>query len=225
MVEQLVDPTFEEISGESERNIEHNAKRNLTREIAGTAIFSALSIALSYVATFIPRIPGWYIAWFDPISLIWISAFMIFGFRSGLITTLIGTIGLIPFDPTLWIGPTMKFLSTIWFVILPYFWLKIKGETLTHENLKEPRNYIPPMIAAWLIRIALMTFLNYIILKYMFNALDFMTLGWLGLDSTTGTIAVIVTVVFINTLQSVFDAALPYFIIFKTPIEDLLTVY
>ncbi|MCF2140947.1 MAG: hypothetical protein K9W44_12895 [Candidatus Lokiarchaeota archaeon] len=208
-----------------ERKAKSANRKNLTIEIAGAAIFSALSIALSYTATFIPRIPGWYIAWFDPVSLIWIAAFLIFGFRAGLITTIIGTIGLIPFDPTIWIGPTMKFLSTIWFIILPYFWFKVHNKTLTHEQLKKPKNYFPPMIIAWLLRTFLMVLLNYLILKYMFSALDFMSLKWLNMEQINGTVAVIVTVVFINTLQTIFDVLIPYFVVYFTPIEKNLHAF
>ncbi|WP_457556706.1 hypothetical protein [Candidatus Harpocratesius sp.] len=208
-----------------ERKVESNSKKSLTIEIAGAAIFGALSIALSYTATFIPRIPGWYIAWFDPVSLIWIAAFLIFGVRVGLITTIIGTIGLIPFDPTIWIGPTMKFLSTIWFIILPYFWLRIHNKSLTHEHLKKPKNYFPPMIIAWVIRTLLMVVLNYLILKYMFSALDYMTLKWLNMEQINGTVAVIVTVVFINTLQTIFDVLIPYLIVYFTPIEKNLHTF
>ncbi|MHA1775676.1 MAG: hypothetical protein ACTSWC_02815 [Promethearchaeota archaeon] len=227
MLEQLNQSKNEEnsIDDSTERKTKEMSNRTLNLEIAGAAIFSALSIALSYTATFIPRIPGWYIAWFDPVSLIWIAAFLIFGFRAGLITAIIGTIGLAPFDPTIWIGPVMKFLSTIWFIVIPYYWMRLQRKSLTHENLKVPKNYFPPMIIAWILRVILMVFLNIVILKYMFNVLDYMTLGWLGFNATTGVIAVVVTVIFINTLQTLFDVLLPYFVVFKTPIQKTLSVY
>ena len=56
------------------RDIPENRRKNLTIEIAGAAIFSALSIALSALIIanplLVPRVPGWYIAYFDPISII-----------------------------------------------------------------------------------------------------------------------------------------------------------
>lgn len=217
-------PTTNSDLANSERSIPQSSHRSISIEIAGAAIFSALSIAFASIASYIPRIPGWYIAWFDPISIIWILTFLIFGIRAGLITTIVGTIGLIPFDPTIWIGPVMKFLSTIWFIILPYLWTKLKSKEFSSETVQKPSNYIPAVILAWILRVIVMTVLNYIILKYMFFMLDDMTLGWMG-SEISGIWAVIITLVFINTLQSIFDASIPYLLVFRTPITKSISVY
>jgi riboflavin transporter FmnP len=51
-----------------------------TIQIAGAAIFGALSVVISALTTpIIPRIPGWGMAIFDPVSIIWIICFLIFG--------------------------------------------------------------------------------------------------------------------------------------------------
>ena len=63
-------------TNQEERKVPKNSQKKLTLEIAGAAIFSALSIAISALIIanplLVPRVPGWYIAYFDPISIIWI---------------------------------------------------------------------------------------------------------------------------------------------------------
>ncbi len=202
-----------------QREIPQTPNRRLTIEITGAAIFSALSIVFGMIDLTILRVPGWYIAYFDPISLIWIMAFLIFGVRAGIITAIIGTIGLMPIDPTIWIGPMMKFLSTIWFIVIPYIWVRLNSKNKSIENVQKLSNYIPSVVVAWIIRCLLMMLLNYLILKYMFFMIDDMTLGWLGFEQISGLTAVIVTLLLINTLQSIFDATIPYILVFKTPIH------
>ncbi|MHA1611969.1 MAG: ECF transporter S component [Promethearchaeota archaeon] len=204
-----------------QRKIPQTPNRRLTIEIAGAAIFSAASIALSFEAQLIPRIPGWQIAVFDPISILWIIAFLVFGFRAGMITTIIGSLGLFIFDPS-GIGPLMKFFASVWFVVLPYLVTRYRSKKFSSDNLQKLSNYIPSMIYAWIIRCAVMLILNYIILNTIFPFWDYMSLEWLGFENTTGSVAVITTVLIINTYQSIADTVIPYLIVFKTPIRNLV---
>ena len=206
-----------------QREIPQTSNRRLTIEIAGAAIFSALSIVFGMIDLTILRVPGWYIAYFDPISLIWIMAFLIFGVRAGIITAIIGTIGLMPIDPTIWIGPLMKFFSTIWFILIPFFWARLRSKDNSVKNVQKLSNYIPSVIIAWVVRCLLMMVLNYLILTYMFFMIDDMTLGWLGFEHISGLTAVLVTLLIINTLQSVFDVVIPYILVFKTPIYSAVS--
>ena len=211
---------------EKPRIIPENNRKNLTIEIAGAAIFSALSIALSaMVVPLLPRVPGWYIAYFDPVSLIWICAFFIFGFRCGFLTLIIGSFGLMIFDPTNWIGPIMKFSATFLFIVIPWFYAKFKkGANPTGKDIRNLQNYIPSVILAWIGRLILMLLLNYIVLKYIFPDPN-RQLDWLGLPEITGWVAVIIGTIFLNTLQSLFDVIVPYLLVFSTKIYDRYQIY
>lgn len=206
------------------REVPKNSQKKLTIEIAGAAIFGALSIALSYFSTeYIPRV-AWGLAYFDPVSIVWIMAFLIFGFRAGILTSFIGTLGLMPFDPFAPIGPLMKFGSTVWFILIPYLYsrLLLKSE-LSGKDIKKLRIYIPSAIIAWLIRCILMTILNYLLLTYMFHmSVD---LEWLGFSQITGIWAIIITVFILNTIQSLFDIIVPYVLVFSTKIYDRFQIY
>ncbi|MHA1585399.1 MAG: hypothetical protein ACTSVU_00280 [Promethearchaeota archaeon] len=219
------------VTGENKKK--HN---RITLDIAGAAIFGAISMVVGqFITPLIPRVAGWEIAFFDPISIIWLSAFLIFGFRCGLITVFIGSLGLMPFDPTVWVGPIMKFMATIWFVLVPYYYAKIhlKKDSInelngnlavTGDKVKKLRNYIPSMIIAFLIRVPVMFFLNVFVLKYM-GWFDFVSLGWLGLSSLTGYTAIALTVLILNTIQSVGDAVLSYLLVFSTKIYDQFKIW
>ena len=211
-------------ASEKPRIIPENNHKSFTIEIAGAAIFGALSIALSYFTTeFIPRV-AWGLAYFDPVSIVWILAFLFFGFRAGILTCIIGTLGLMPFDPFTPIGPLMKFSSTIWFVLIPYFYARI---VLKHNpkgtDIKKLKIYVPSAVIAWVIGCILMTIINYLILTYMFYmSVD---LGWLGLSQITGIWAIIITVFLLNSIQTLFDVIVPYLLVFSTKIYDHFQVY
>ncbi len=56
-----------------------------TRNIGASAVFGGLSIVLAAItAPYLPRMPGWGIAFIDPVSIIWITAYLIFGFFTGI---------------------------------------------------------------------------------------------------------------------------------------------
>jgi len=208
---------------EKPRIVPDNNRKTITIEIVGAAIFSALSIVLS---VFLPPFRlAWGIAYFDPVSIIWISSFLIFGFRAGLLTTVIGAVGLVLVDPFLaYFGPVMKFLSTIWFVLIPYLYIRIIRKTrFNGKDLKKFSNYIPSMLIAWAIRCILMSILNYLIITYMFEMQ--VDLGWLGFSELAGIWAILITVFVLNTLQSFFDTLIPFLLVFTTGIYDRFEIY
>jgi len=204
---------------EKPRIVPDNNRKTITIEIVGAAIFSALSIVLS---VFLPPFRlAWGIAYFDPVSIIWITSFLIFGFRAGILTSIIGTVGLILVDPYLaYFGPFMKFLSTIWFVLIPYLYIRfIKKSRFSGKELKKLSNYIPSMFIAWLVRCILMSILNYLIITYMFEMQ--VDLGWLGFSELTGNLAILITVFLINTIMTL----VPYLLVFTTGIFDRFEIY
>lgn len=208
---------------EKPRIVPDNNRKTITIEIVGAAIFSALSIVLS---VFLPPFRlAWGIAYFDPVSIIWITSFLIFGFRAGVLTSIIGTFGLILVDPFLaYFGPFMKFLSTIWFVLIPYLYIRfIKKSRFSGKDLKKLSNYIPSMLIAWSVRCILMSILNYLIITYMFEMQ--VDLGWLGFSELTGNLAILITVFLINTIMTLFDTIVPYLLVFTTGIYDRFEIY
>jgi hypothetical protein len=172
-----------------------------TRRIAVAAVLGAVSIALASTATFIPRIPGWGIALFDPVSLIWIIAFLLGGIEVGMVTTYAGFFGLFLFDPT-GIGPVFKFLATVPMILIPWLAIKFTNVTEGGKHLANPRTYAKYMILAYLVRLALMIPLNLWLLAALFGIQDY---GF-----------VITYTLVLNTLQSFWDASIPFYIVFKT---------
>jgi len=211
----------------TEARVVEPKKQNLTIKIAGAAIFGALSIVISiFTTSSIPRVPGWYIAYFDPVSLIWVAAFLIFGIETGILTCVIGAVGLIPFDPTNIIGPIMKFAATIWLILIPYLIVKLKSQgKFSGQLLKNPTNYTLGMLLAWIARCIVMVLLNIVALNIMGDSLDFFNLSWLGYGTIGGAVSVAVTVILIITLQSAIDAIVPYLLIFKGKIYDSFHIY
>lgn len=222
-----VDNPTESTSQKYIRDVKENPKKRLILDVAGGAIFGALSIVLSiYTTPLLPRVAGWDIAFFDPVSLVWIASFMLFGFRAGMLTAFVGAVGLMPFDPTVWVGATMKLGATIWFILIPYLTAKFKLKKVPNsEEVLASRNFFSGSMIAWLIRLVVMTLLNYIVLTTIFPYFDFMTLGWLGFPELSGWYAVLPTVVILNTFQSVVDTMIPYLIIVKGKLYKMSKIW
>lgn len=215
-----------QVNNEQEARVVPPSK-NITLKIAGAAIFGALSIIVSLLTTEnLPRMP-WGIAYFDPVSIIWLLAFLIFGVEAGILTCIIGMVGLMPFDPTPFVGPVMKFVATIWHVLIPYLVIRMKNQKVfSGEVFSLKGNYALSSIGAWIIRCVVMIFLNAFYIQYVWHApVQFLDLSWMGISGVNGWIAVAITVFLLNTIQAFFDATLPYFLVFKTKIYNLFNFY
>ncbi len=185
-------------------------KRNspLTLKIAGAGIFAALSLIVSLLTTkYLPRVQ-WGLALFDPVSIIWIAAFFIFGYETGIITSVLGMFLLMPFDDwTPW-GPIMKFTATIPLIIIPLLLNLIKKKPLASEMVLENKKITFNWILAVVVRLIVMVIFNIVIINMLFGGDAFalyQDLGFMGLPGITGWNAVIGTVIVINALQSVWD--------------------
>nr|MDO8112377.1 hypothetical protein [Candidatus Sigynarchaeota archaeon] len=198
------------------------SRKKVTLEIAGAAIFIALSAVVSVLTTmYIPRIPNWGIAIFDPVSLVWITCFLIFGWRAGLLCTGAGTLILFGFDPT-GIGPIFKFCATIPFIAIPALAHVLQSKRKSPEKdmktwLSQRPVYAITMTCAWVARIGLMMICNYIVFVYVFPPyyLAGADLSFFGLPGVTVWSAVISMVLIINTWQSFFDVLIPYLLSFR----------
>lgn len=212
---------------EKEAIISLKAARTL--EVAGSAIFGALSIIIgAFLAPSIPRIAGWFIAIIDPISIIWITAFLLFGVRAGLFTTLIGTIGLMPFDPTTWVGPLMKFSATISTIIIVILILRLykRDGTRKSKKLKKPQNFIFYGALGLILRIFVMIGLNVFIFTTIYSfLLNTITLEFIGLPNITGMTAILFGAPIINLWQGILDLAIPYFIVFGLKLDEKFQIW
>jgi riboflavin transporter FmnP len=186
-------------------------KTKITLQVSGSAIFAAISIAISPLAAFLPRIgPG--MAIFDPVSIIWIAAFLIFGPWAGIFCCAIGTFILFPFDPTAPIGPLMKFAATVILILIYVIALKLYKEDITSKKLKNLRNFAIWGLIAIVIRVILMTLLNipaYIAL----------------LGTTEGLGYWLIFVVIVNPIQALADLAVPYLLIYSTNLDEKFEIW
>ncbi|MFX1430094.1 MAG: hypothetical protein ACFFCY_08015 [Promethearchaeota archaeon] len=199
-------------------------------ELVGAAIFGALSVVVgAFLAPNIPRIAGWFIAIVDPISIIWVACFLIFGVRAGIVCSVVGAVGLMPFDPTGWIGPSMKFAATISLILIPILFLRLyKREIgiLNSQKLKKPKNYVIYGTIGTVLRIGVMEVLNIIAYLTAFAMYaDYISLAFLGLPQVTGMTAILIGAPLINTWQSVLDLLIPYLLVFTTTLDKKFEIW
>jgi len=175
------------------------------KKVAMAAVFAAASIAAAPIATFVPRIPGWDIALFDPVSFFWIAAFLIGGIWIGLISAVAGMVGLFFFDPSV-IGPVFKFEATLIMIIIPWLIVHRFGRKGEGKFLSLPKVYIPSMSLAAIARISIMIVTNLIVVPIIFY------------ESSFTTEVIITYALLINGFQSVLDAVIPYLVVHVTPV-------
>ncbi len=189
-----------------------------TLEIAGAAIFGALSLIISALTTpYLVRVPGWGITVFEFIAIIWIACFYIFGPRAGVLSLIIGAFTLLPFDTNQygWIGPVMKFAATIPLIIVPVIVLKLYKKDNGSDVLKKPKNFAITGILSILLRCILMFLVNVIVFMIVTQGyVDFVNLEILGMPEINGWMAILIGSIIINTYQSVFDLVVPYLLVF-----------
>ena len=218
---------------DGEKKAVRTDKSQLTLELTGAAIFSALSIVtgvfLMPTVTEALRIPGWFIAIIDLISLVWIICFLLFGVRAGIICSFIGAIGLMPFDPTGWVGPTMKLTATLSLISISIIFLKLyKREegVINSQKLKKPRNYIFYGVLGTLFRMLVMTIMNIIVILALYSfLLPTITLEFLGLPQISGMTAVMIGAPIINAWQSALDLGIPYAIVFGPKLDEKFEIW
>ncbi|MFW9950704.1 MAG: hypothetical protein ACFFKA_11350 [Candidatus Thorarchaeota archaeon] len=187
---------------------------NITLQIVGAALFGALSIVLSFLSPFLPRIPQG-IAFFDPVSIAWMLCFLIFGPAAGLLCSGIGFLGLIPFDTSIpVIGPLMKFSATIPLIIIPTLFLRLykrKEGILNQSKLKKPTNYVFTGLISIAVREVIMLLLNVAV--------------YLSFFGPTGIETWLIVIALINPLQSIWDLSVPYVLVFGTKLDKKFEIW
>lgn len=162
--------------------------------------------------------PVWGIALIDPVSIIWIICFLIFGLYSGLLCSVIGTFGLMFFDPFAPIGPAMKFSATMPLILMFYLGLRLRYKKPQGHYLKSLKNYVPLGIAGTILRILVMTVANVLFFTYVIDiSYAKFSLGSLVISSWS---AVILGAALVNAEQSIWDCAIPYIAVYSTKIYD-----
>lgn len=189
-------------------------KIRFTIQIVGGAIFGALSLVFSlYVVPYLPRTPQGF-AYFDPVSIIWVTCFLIFGPLAGILCSIIGMVVLFPFDPFTPIGPLMKFSATFSLIIVPilllYIFKRKKGERMS-QKLKEPKTYILFGALGLVLRIIVMVILNVIV--------------YLSFYGSEGLEYWIFMVILLNSLTSLWDLLIPYLLVFTTKLDKKFEIW
>jgi len=192
----------------------------ITRKIGAAAVFGGLSFLLEAVtAPYLPRVPGWGIGFIDPVSIIWVTSYLLFGLWVGLSTSMIGTLGLMFFDPFAPVGPVMKFLATVP-IILALDW----GMRLMHfkpysgVSLKPLKRYVPLSLAGVIVRVVVMTGMNILLFLTILN-LSYATINLFGLQLASWN-AVVIVAVLVNAEQSIWDCGISYMLAFSTRLYD-----
>lgn len=181
-----------------------NSERIKQVVIAG--VLASLSIAIAPSASMIARVAGWGIALFDPVSLFWIAAFLIGGYRVGIISVSAGTMGLFLYDPTA-IGPVFKLLATLPMILIPYYSVRKLRSVEGGEALSRPKFYSMTMILAFLVRLAIMIPANLLYWSLFIPVFE-----------SANFVYIMTIVLSINSVQSIGDALVPYLIIHPTKI-------
>lgn len=185
-----------------------------TLQIVGAAIFSALSLIVSlYVVPYLPRTPEGF-AYFDPVSIIWFTCFLIFGPLAGVLCCVIGMTVLFPFDPFAPIGPLMKFSATFSLMIIPIlllYLIKRKRGGRKSQKLKTPKTYIIYGALGTLFRIIVMVILNIIV--------------YLAFYGSAGLEYWIVLVILLNALTSLWDLLVPYLLVFTSKLDQKFEIW
>ncbi|MHA2475134.1 MAG: hypothetical protein ACXAES_18070 [Promethearchaeota archaeon] len=201
-------------------------RTNLIIQIAGGAIFGALSTVMALVLSPIinsSRIQGWGIALFDPTSWVWVICFLIFGPIAGLISCVTGSFGLLLIDPT-GIGPAFKFIATIPMIFGPYFILNLKKEGIRESQiLKKPVNYAVSGIISIFIRIIAMLMMNFLLFAFVWGGLQnirYVSLSVFGLANVTGGEALLIFTPIINTYAGALGLIIPYLLVFGAKLDE-----
>jgi riboflavin transporter FmnP len=196
-----------------QRVVKQDKNTKFLIKLVGGAIFAAISLVVSLLTTaYLPRVQ-WGLALIDPVSIVWILSFFIFGYEAGIITSILGMFLLMPFDAFAPVGEIMKFTATIPLIMIPWIMDKLRKQAHTSESVLLKKNLMINWIIAVVVRVVLMILLNYLVMITIYSAFfdpNVQTLEFLGLPVITGWTAIIITVIVLNVLQSVWDYFISY---------------
>ena len=187
--------------------------------MVGAAIFGALGAVVAFMtAPYLPRL-AWGIAWIDPVSIIWVSCFFIFGAAAGILCCFIGTVALMFVDPFTPVGPVMKLLATLPMILIPFIILKLKKSWNYSSIELKGKKIIPLTFASIAVRLIIMFPANILVFIFMFGGVESAGSLW-GLE---GIWVILAVVIVINTLQGIWDIAISWLIVYPTKIYQYAT--
>jgi riboflavin transporter FmnP len=210
---------------ENLENVSHKVHKSSfysLRELAVSSILGALSIFLVFTPDV--RLP-WGMAALDFIAVPWIIAFLLLGWKTGLLTSIIGFLGIFFFSEEALplVGATMKFSATIPLILVPTLVLKLIRSTNISESLAVKKVYVILMAIAIVVRCFVTMFLNYywaIPLMYNLKPSDvpgaFNFFFWGNPLSSNPLVYYILGITLWNTWQGVVDAVVSWFVVYPT---------
>ncbi len=212
-----------------EKRTTRTKKSQITLQIAGGAIFGALSTVVAIILSPVinaSRIAGWEIALFDPTSWIWIICFLVFGTIAGTVSCITGSFGLLLIDPT-GIGAAFKFFATIPLIIIPNLLFRIRKKSeFTSQTFKKGKNYIVCGLSSTAVRIVAMYIMNFIFFATIWAGwFNFMNLEVIALGNVTGLAAVLIFIPIINLYTSALDLVIPYSIVYGSKLDEQFEIW
>lgn len=187
--------------------------------MVGAAIFGALAAVVAFLtAPYLPRL-AWGIAWIDPVSIIWVTCFFIFGAAAGVLCCFVGTVALMFVDPFVPVGPVMKLIATLPMILIPFIILKLKKSWDYSSVELKGKKIIPITLASIGVRLLIMIPANFLVFIVMYGGFGGAPLMW-GLE---GIWVVLAVVLVINTLQGIWDVAISWAIVYPTKIYQFAT--
>lgn len=193
--EDMSDPQEFELSEVSESS-------ERVRKIAVGGVLASLSVAVAPSIGFIARVAGWGIAFFDHVSIFWMVSFLIGGPLVGSISLIAGGIALFPFDPFSPFGPIFKIIATLPMMIIPWYGVRKLKNKAGGESLSKPKFYVTLMTLAFFLRLSLMIPIN---LAYGALFAPFLTVEF-----------ILNFAIILNASQSIWDALIPFLIVYPT---------
>jgi len=203
----------------------HRSSIYSLRELAVSSVLGALSIFLVFAPDV--RLP-WGMAALDFIAIPWVIAFLIFGLKSGLLTSIIGFLGILFFSEEAFplVGATMKFSATIPLILVPALVLKFTRSKGSSESFAMKKVYIFSMAMAIVVRCLVTIFLNYYwAIPYMYNLKPTAVPGafnfffWGDPFSSSPFTYFILGISLWNTWQGIVDAVVSWFVVYPTNIH------
>ena len=192
------------------------------RELAASSMLGALSIFLVFTPDV--RLP-WGMAALDFIAVPWVIAFLLFGWKSGLLTSIIGFAGIFFFSEEALplVGATMKFSATIPLILVPALVIRFNQSRSPSESFEVKKIYIFSMVIAIIVRCLVTMLLNYYwAIPFMYDLRPedvpaaFNFFFWGNGASSNPLIYYIIGITIWNTWQGVIDATISWFVVYPT---------
>lgn len=142
--------------------------------------------------------------WIDVVAVTWIIAYFLFGFRSAFLVSLVGAFVITLFDPTTWLGASMKWIATIPMILSLVLYQRFFMKNSRHFD--KFRFLFIPVIISLLIRCMIVIPLNY------YYAIPI----WTGM-STSQAMQVIpwYIIAIFNIVQGILDIFLAWILVYR----------